>query len=45
MLKEVFVKFVEEARKGHDVVLDMRFGQLHAYPNGDLQFENSQTTS
>jgi len=27
-------------RKGKEISLDLRIGTLHAYPNGELQFEN-----
>ena len=26
---------------GREVILDLKIGYLHAYPNGDLQFEHS----
>lgn len=42
VLKEVLVKFIALSRKGKDVRLDMRIGYLHAYPNGELCFENSE---
>jgi hypothetical protein len=32
---------IEESRKGKEVVLDLKIGVLHAYPNSDLQFEIS----
>lgn len=31
---------IEQNRKGKEVTLDLRIGTLHAYPNGELQFEN-----
>ncbi len=40
ILKEVFVKFIDQARRGVDVKLDLKIGFLHCYPNGDFQFEN-----
>ena len=50
MLKEIFVKFVimrpnnilqiEQSKRGKDIKVDLRIGYLHAYPNGELQFEN-----
>lgn len=36
------VKFIQISRKGRDVKLDLRIGQIHAYPNGELLFENSE---
>lgn len=27
-------------RLGKEVTLDLKIGNLHAYPNGELQFEN-----
>jgi hypothetical protein len=41
VLKDLFSRFIEENRKGKEVCLDLTFGTLHAYPNSDLQFENS----
>jgi len=34
------VKFIESNRAGKEVILDLKIGYLHAYPNGELQFEN-----
>jgi hypothetical protein len=48
VLKDLFSRFIEENRKGKEVCLDLTFGNLHAYPNSDLQFENcaaSQTSN
>lgn len=28
-------------RLGQDVSVDLKIGYLHAYPNGEIQFENS----
>ena len=42
VLKEVMVKFIQIARKGRDVKLDLRIGQIHSFPNGELLFENSE---
>ena len=39
IMKELFSRFIEENRRGREVVLDLGFGSLHAYPNSDLQFE------
>ena len=36
------VKFIEANRFGKNVRVNMRIGYLHAYPNGELQFENGQ---
>jgi len=41
-LKEVFVKFIENARKGKFCKLDLKIGHLVAFPNGQLQFVNYQ---
>ena len=40
LLKEAMVKFIQLARRGKDVKLDFKVGFLHAYPSGDLFFEN-----
>lgn len=40
LLKEAMVKFIQLARRGKDLKLDLRIGILHAYPSGDLHFEN-----
>ena len=31
---------MEASRFGKEVVVNLRIGALHAYPNGELQFEN-----
>lgn len=36
------VKFISENRQGKEIRLDLRIGYLHAFPNGELQFENIQ---
>jgi len=41
ILKEIMVKFIATARKGKEVKLDFRIGFVHAYPNGELAFENA----
>lgn len=43
ILKDVMVKFIEANRFGKNVRVNMRIGYLHAYPNGELQFENGKT--
>jgi hypothetical protein len=40
MLKDIFCKFIEHARKARLCKLDLKIGHLVAYPNGSLQFEN-----
>lgn len=40
ILKDVMVKFIQANRQGKEVKIDLRIGFLHAYPNGELQFEN-----
>jgi len=40
ILKDVMVKFIEANRFGKEVIVHLRIGCLHAYPNGELQFEN-----
>lgn len=42
ILKDVMVKFISENRQGKEIRLDLRIGYLHAFPNGELQFENIQ---
>ena len=50
ILKDVILKFVspinfittfqiESNKKGKEVILDLKVGILHAYPSGELQFE------
>jgi len=34
------VQFIKYSRMGKEVTLDLKIGVLHAYPNGELQFEN-----
>jgi hypothetical protein len=40
ILKDIFCKFIEHARKARLCKLDLKIGNLIAYPNGSLQFEN-----
>ena len=40
IIKEVFVKFIELARRGREIKVDLKIGFLHAYPNGEICFEN-----
>lgn len=40
ILKDIMVKFIEASRLGKNVRLNLKIGYLHAYPNGELQFEN-----
>ena len=35
------VQFIKMSRLGQDVCVDMKVGYLHAYPNGELQFEKA----
>lgn len=37
------VKFIEANRLGKEIKLNLRIGVLHAYPSGELQFENAKT--
>lgn len=37
------VKFIEASRFGKEVILNLRIGRLHAYPNGELQFEETRS--
>ena len=34
-------QFIKTSRLGKEVTLDLKIGFLHAYPNGELQFENT----
>jgi len=43
ILKDVMVLFIKHSRAGKEVILDLKIGILHAYPNGELQFENYDT--
>ena len=43
ILKDIFVKFIEASRMGKNVRINLKIGFLHAYPNGELQFENGNT--
>lgn len=40
ILKDIMVQFIKINRLGREVILDLKIGFLHAYPNGDLQFEH-----
>ena len=39
ILKDVIYQFVKQNREGREVILDLKIGFIHAYPNGELQFE------
>ena len=38
-MKRLFLQ-IEQNRKGKELTLDLKIGILHAFPNGELQFEN-----
>ena len=40
ILKDIMTQFIKINRMGREVILDLKIGFLHAYPNGDLQFEH-----
>jgi hypothetical protein len=40
ILKDVVLKFMEKNKAGKECTLNLKIGVLHAYPNGELQFEN-----
>jgi len=37
--RDILAQFIEQNKKGKECILNFRMGFLHAYPNGDLQFE------
>lgn len=41
ILKDIMYQFIKTNRLGREVTLDLKIGFLHAYPNGELQFEHS----
>lgn len=41
LLKDIFIKFIENGRKGRMVKLNLKIGHLVCYPNGLIQFENA----
>lgn len=43
ILKDLMVNFIEASRYGKNVRINLKIGYLHSYPNGELQFENSNS--
>lgn len=43
MWKEMVNKFIALNKLSKDCTLNLGPGYLHAYPNGEIQFENAQT--
>ena len=41
ILKDVMVKFLVLNRSGKEVILDLKIGFIHAYPNGDMKFKKT----
>ena len=40
LYKDIIREFIEQNKKGKECTLNFRMGFLHAYPNGDIQFES-----